>query len=65
MAEGRRLILAATAFMEEEGVDVSAMTAKAEELRNGGATVIFVAMDGIVAGLFAMRFPSRRRRPRP
>ncbi|MDX3930279.1 MAG: haloacid dehalogenase, partial [Shinella sp.] len=49
--DGKRLILGSHRIMGEEGVDVSAMTAKAEELRNEGATVIFTAIDGRLAGL--------------
>ncbi len=57
VVEGKRLILGSHRIMEEEGVDVTAMTAKAEELRNDGATVIFTAIDGRLAGLFAIADP--------
>jgi len=61
--EGKRLILGSHRIMEEEGVDVSAMTAKAEELRNEGATVIFTAIDGGLAGLFAIADPIKATTP--
>ncbi|WP_424938684.1 copper-transporting P-type ATPase [Agrobacterium pusense] len=61
--EGKRLILGSHRIMEEEGVDVSAMTAKAEELRNEGATVIFTAIDGRLAGLFAIADPIKPTTP--
>lgn len=61
--EGKRLILGSHRIMEEEGVDVSTMTAKAEELRNEGATVIFTAIDGGLAGLFAIADPIKATTP--
>jgi len=61
--EGKRLILGSHRIMEEEGVDVSAMTAKAEELRNEGATAIFTAIDGSLAGLFAIADPIKPTTP--
>lgn len=61
--EGKRLILGSHRIMAEEGVDVSAMTAKAEELRNEGATVIFTAIDGRLAGLFAIADPIKPTTP--
>lgn len=61
--EGKRLILGSHRIMEEEGVDVTAMTAKAEELRNDGATVIFTAIDGRLAGLFAIADPIKATTP--
>jgi P-type Cu+ transporter len=63
VVEGKRLILGSHRIMEEEGVDVTAMTAKAEELRNDGATVIFTAIDGRLAGLFAIADPIKATTP--
>tara|TARA_R110002020_G_scaffold130448_1_gene291848 strand:- start:1361 stop:3556 length:2196 start_codon:yes stop_codon:yes gene_type:complete len=61
--DGRRLIIGSHRIMEEEGVNVAAMTANAEELRNEGATVIFMAMDGKLAGLFAIADPIKLTTP--
>lgn len=63
VVEGKRLILGSHRIMDEEGVDVTAMTAKAEELRNDGATVIFTAIDGRLAGLFAIADPIKATTP--
>lgn len=63
VVEGKRLILGSHRIMEEEGVDVTAMTAKAEELRSDGATVIFTAVDGRLAGLFAIADPIKATTP--
>jgi len=61
--EGKRFILGSHRIMGEARVDVSAMAAKAEELRNEGATVIFTAVDGILAGLFAIADPIKASTP--
>lgn len=61
--DGRAIILGSHRIMEEEQVDVSSMTGKAEELRDEGATVIFMAMDGQVAGLFAIADPVKATTP--
>ena len=61
--DGKRLILGSHRIMGEEGIDVSVMTAKAEELRNEGATVIFTAIDGRLAGLFAIADPIKPTTP--
>jgi Cu+-exporting ATPase len=63
VVEGKRLILGSHRIMEEERVDVTAMTAKAEGLRNDGATVIFIAIDGRLAGLFAIADPIKATTP--
>lgn len=52
--EGRRVVLGNQGFMKEQGIDTSALTNKADELRQDGATVIFVSIDGQVAGIFAI-----------
>ncbi|MDQ0134327.1 Cu+-exporting ATPase [Neorhizobium galegae] len=61
--EGRKLILGSHRIMGEAHVDVSDMAAKAEELRNEGATVIFMAADGVLAGLFAIADPIKATTP--
>jgi P-type Cu+ transporter len=61
--EGRRLILGSHRIMGESGIDVTSLTAKAEELRGEGATVIFMAADGEVAGLFAIADPIKATTP--
>ncbi|NGO65581.1 copper-translocating P-type ATPase [Rhizobium daejeonense] len=57
VVDGKRLVIGSHRIMEETGIDLSVTTAQAEELRNDGATVIFLAADGIVAGLFAIADP--------
>jgi Cu+-exporting ATPase len=55
--EGKRVALGNAKFLAEEGVDVDQLAAAAEELRRDGATAIFVAVDGKVAGVFAIADP--------
>lgn len=61
--DGHDVILGSHRIMEEERIDVSSMTRKAEELRDEGATVIFMTMDGRVAGLFAIADPIKATTP--
>ncbi|MFQ6242259.1 copper-transporting P-type ATPase [Sinorhizobium meliloti] len=61
--EGRRLIIGSHRIMSEEGMDVSALSQKAEELRGEGATVIFAAIDGRLGGLFAISDPIKETTP--
>lgn len=61
--EGRKLILGSHRIMGEANVDVSVMASKAEELRGEGATVIFMAADGVLAGLFAIADPIKATTP--
>ncbi|WP_234793202.1 copper-transporting P-type ATPase [Ensifer adhaerens] len=61
--EGRKLIIGSHRIMAESGVDVSALTRDAEALRGEGATVIFVAVDGRVSGLFAISDPIKATTP--
>jgi len=61
--DGRRLIIGSHRIMSEEGVDVSALSQKAEELRGEGATVIFAAIDGSLGGLFAISDPIKTTTP--
>jgi P-type Cu+ transporter len=54
---GRSLALGNTALMDEMGVDVGALTGSAERLRAEGASVMFLAVDGMPAGLIAVADP--------
>jgi Cu+-exporting ATPase len=59
----RRVAVGSRTLMGEQGVDVSALSARAEELRAEGATVVFVAADGRLAGLIAVADPIRAAAP--
>ncbi|WP_173514554.1 copper-transporting P-type ATPase [Sinorhizobium psoraleae] len=61
--KGHRLVIGSHQIMSEENVDVAPLTEKAEALRGEGATVIFVAIDGRVGGLFAISDPIKPTTP--
>ncbi|MDW9985294.1 heavy metal translocating P-type ATPase [Sinorhizobium meliloti] len=61
--KGHRLVIGSHQIMSEEKVDVALLTEKAEALRGEGATVIFVAIDGRVGGLFAISDPIKPTTP--
>jgi len=60
---GRRLALGNTVLMAQEGVDVSPLTAQAEELRRSGASVMHLAADGQLLGLLAVSDPIKESTP--
>ena len=55
--EGRRVVLGGVRLMGDEGVDLAPLEAEAEAQRGDGATAIFAAIDGRLAGLFAIADP--------
>jgi Cu+-exporting ATPase len=55
--EGRRILLGSPAFMVEQAIDTSALATKADALRKDGASAIFVAIDGQLAGVLAIADP--------
>jgi Cu+-exporting ATPase len=61
--EGRRLIIGNLRILHEAGVDVGALAADADRLRQEGATAIFVAVDGKTAGLIAVADPIKSTTP--
>ena len=63
MVDGRRIVLGNAKFLTEIGVDVTAVASRAEELRKEGATAIFIAVDGTVAGVLAIADPVKETTP--
>jgi Cu+-exporting ATPase len=57
MVERKRVVIGNARFLTELGIDVAAMEADAEKFRGDGATSIFVAIDGKVAGVIAIADP--------
>jgi Cu+-exporting ATPase len=55
--EGRRIVLGGAQLMSDEKVDTDALAHQAEALRAEGATAVFVAMDGELAGVFGVSDP--------
>jgi Cu+-exporting ATPase len=54
VVDGRRVAIGQEAFMAEAGIDPSPVAGEAARLRGEGASVVFVAIDGRLAGLIAM-----------
>jgi Cu+-exporting ATPase len=63
LVDGRRVAIGAGRYLEELKVDASALAADAEALRREGATVVFVVVDGLVAGLLAITDPVKASTP--
>src|SRR4029079_4921559 len=51
--EGRALVLGNTILMMESGIDASPMREPAVKLRGVGASVVFLGVDGRLAGIVA------------
>ena len=61
--EGRHIVLGNARFLNEHGVASRAFAATAEEHRRNGATAIFVAVDGEIAGVIAIADPIKETTP--
>ncbi|MFO1188374.1 MAG: heavy metal translocating P-type ATPase [Alphaproteobacteria bacterium] len=61
--EGRRVMLGNAAFLGAQGIDPALLGAAADDLRRDGATVIYVAVDGALGGLFAIADPVKATTP--
>ena len=55
--DGQRLVLGTAAFLTAQGVDAVAADAKADPLRESGATVVLLAVAGRAEGLLAVSDP--------
>ncbi|MGC3763759.1 heavy metal translocating P-type ATPase [Pseudomonas aeruginosa] len=55
--DGRRLLLGNTALLADAGVSSEALQARAEKLRSEGASIMYLAVDGTLAGLLAVADP--------
>jgi P-type Cu+ transporter len=61
--EGRSVALGNLPFMKDQKIDTTALADKADELRGDGATAIFAAIDGNLAGIFAIADPIKETTP--
>ncbi len=55
--EGRAVAIGSAAFLEELGVDTAALEGAADGFRARGSTAVFAAVDGRLAGAFAIADP--------
>jgi Cu+-exporting ATPase len=61
--EGRQVALGNLALMRERQVDVSTLSDRADGMRADGATVMYVAVDGMAAGLLSVVDPVKPSTP--
>ena len=61
--DGKVLVLGNTALMQQESVDVAELSDVAESFRIKGASVMYLAMDGKLAGLLAVSDPIKQTTP--
>ena len=57
--DGKEVLLGNRKLMDASGVSLGALTAEAERLQGAGRTVVYVAVGGQLAGLFAIADASR------
>jgi P-type Cu+ transporter len=53
----KKMALGNTALMAQDKISVTAMSAKADQLREQGASVMYLASDGILAGILCVSDP--------
>jgi Cu+-exporting ATPase len=61
--EGRKLVIGNAGFLKESGISAADLLREANELRKDGATVIFIAIDGMAAGLLGIADPVKEEAP--
>jgi Cu+-exporting ATPase len=61
--DGRSLVIGNRRFLNEISIDSSALEHEAERLREEGATAIFVAIDGVIAGVLGIADPIKATTP--
>ncbi|HEX3071808.1 MAG TPA: copper-translocating P-type ATPase, partial [Thermoanaerobaculia bacterium] len=57
LAGRQRVALGNRALLDQLGVDAATLSDRAESLRAGGQTVMFVVIDGVIAGLIGVADP--------
>ncbi len=57
LVDGTPVLLGNRALLRDRGIDTAQLNLRAEDLRRGGATVMFVAADGTAIGLVAVADP--------
>ncbi|WP_256731611.1 copper-translocating P-type ATPase [Sphingomonas sp. dw_22] len=58
-ADGRKIAIGNAALLHQLGADTAPLEAQADAQRGGGAGVMFVALDGALAGMLAVADPVR------
>ncbi|MCL7488688.1 MAG: cadmium-translocating P-type ATPase [Desulfobulbaceae bacterium] len=63
VVEGAKVLLGNVRLMDDAGVDITELKERAEEMRKEGQTVMFVAVDGQLAGIVAVSDPIKESTP--
>jgi Cu+-exporting ATPase len=63
LIQGQKILLGNTALMQQSGVGVEGLIPQAEKLRAEGASVMYLAVDGELAGLLAVSDPIKTSTP--
>jgi len=63
MVEGKRVVIGNAAFLAELSIATATLDNDAERLRRDGATVIFIAINGKMAGVIAIADPVKKTTP--
>jgi len=63
LVDGRKLAIGHAAFLASQGIATEALAAKADDLRRSGATAVFLAVDGKLAGVLAIADPVKATTP--
>lgn len=63
VVEGHAVSLGSATFMTSQDMDPAPLLAEADRLRGDGATVIFISVDGSMAGIFAIADPVKATTP--
>src|SRR6478735_7589952 len=61
--DGKTIVLGNASFLKSLGIDAQSLNDRGERLRGDGATVINIAIDGKLAGLFAIADPVKASTP--
>jgi P-type Cu+ transporter len=61
--DGKTIVLGNAKYLSSIGIETAVLEAEAERPRAGGATVIHIAIDGKLAGLFAIADPVKATTP--
>ncbi len=61
--DGKTVLLGNSSFLKSLGIETGSLNEQAERLRGDGATVINIAVDGRLAGLFAIADPVKQSTP--
>ena len=64
VSDGCRIALGNAALMGEEGASLEEVGAEADELRDSGATVMYLSVDGLLAGALSVADPIKDSTPR-